>query len=307
MRGILTNKILNTLAVVCTLVTLARSTLNEDESINNLLDSENDLYSFSHELREFYSATENNGYKPESLTIDDIFPIRTYKHEGFNGTFIKPPEKKRNSLIELKDDYLMMVPMNKNEDIEWVKNMYSDMNMVTICDSEDKRKGCDVTLKNSYPYEELPKKTLEMFQMLCRNQHDYKVYAKIDFDTFISKEYIYKVFKYMIDNYKKRIYFGDPMNKNDQGNGIAMNGKFYAFTSTVLADFCSCKVPVPSKGLEDMWFGTALSKCYQDKNIDASSQILYLKSKEDLIHHKEYKKKNVDFQIGRKVLQKQKK
>ncbi|OMJ09935.1 hypothetical protein AYI70_g10639 [Smittium culicis] len=199
-----------------------------------------------------------------------------------------------------------MVPISTYEDPEWMKNVYSDLNFVTICDKGDNREFCDINTERTYDYQELPKKSFDIFNRICGYERQYKVIVKMDFDVFIGKSYLYEVFSFMVENHSMRIYFGDPMGQTTESKGTAMNGKIYAVTSNIISDYCSCNTPEPGKRLEDMWFGQTVVECVKKKGYKPEEQIIYYHSKENLIYHKRYKKNNVDLQAGRKIEKKNK-
>ncbi|PWA00997.1 hypothetical protein BB558_002931 [Smittium angustum] len=68
-----------------------------------------------------------------------------------------------------------MVPISKQESIEFFKNLYSDLNVMTICDADDNRNECDLRLTGNYQYNTLPQKVKEMFSVACNNLRCYKI------------------------------------------------------------------------------------------------------------------------------------
>ncbi|OLY77971.1 hypothetical protein AYI68_g7990 [Smittium mucronatum] len=247
----------------------------------------------------------NNSEIPISKTSSQIFSYRKFYHEGFNNTFIRPRKLLPSTLVSLRDDYLAMIPMSKNEDPVWIKNLYSDFNIVTVCDMNDKRDGCDIRTSRNYNYHQLPKKTFDMFNYFCKTRahRKYKAIFKIDFDLFIDKQYFYKVVEYMVKNYDKRIYFGDPMGHSSDDGNIVMNGKVYGITSNIISDYCSCEHSDPNNGLEDVWFGDALGFCIKRKKYNVEDSVFYYHSLEHLIHHKEYRRGNINYRSGRKLFE----
>ncbi|OLY77972.1 hypothetical protein AYI68_g7991 [Smittium mucronatum] len=239
--------------------------------------------------------------KESGKTSSQLFSYRKFYHEGFNGTFIRPRKVLPPTLLSFRDDYLVLMPLSKNEDPVWSKNLYSDFNFVTICDKNDTRKDCDMHSPRLYNYYELPKKTFDMFNSFCetRAHEQYKVILKMDFDIFIDKQYLYKVIDYMVENHNKRIYFGDPMGRSSDDNNIAMNGKVYGVTSNIISDYCSCTYRKPNTGLEDFWFGYAVGSCVKEKKYNVEDSLLYYHSLEHLIYHKKYQRNNVNYRSGR--------
>ncbi|PVU88225.1 hypothetical protein BB559_005682 [Furculomyces boomerangus] len=156
-----------------------------------------------------------------------------------------------------------MIPISKQESIEFFKNLYSDRNVMTICDADDNRKECDLRLTGNYQYNTLPQKVKEMLSVACNSLRGYKMYAKMDFDAYMKKDYVAKVIKFLTDNNERRIYYGNPIYRHDQ---FFMGGNFYAFTEQLFNDYCSCDIPEPDNWAEDYWFGRELEKCVKSKN-----------------------------------------
>ncbi|OLY82755.1 hypothetical protein AYI68_g3116 [Smittium mucronatum] len=260
-------------------------------------------YNIFNEHREEYNVYSSE--IPVNKTSSQIFGYRKFYHEGFNDTFIRPRKEFPPTLISFRDEYLALIPMSKNEDPLWIKNVYSDFNIVTVCDKNDKRNGCDIRTSRNYDYNQLPKKSYDMFNYFCRTRahRKYKAIFKIDFDLFIDKQYFYKVVEYMVKNYDKRIYFGDPMGHSSDDSFIAMNGKVYGVTSNIISDYCSCRHYDPGNGLEDFWFGFTIGKCIKRKKYNVENSLYYYHSLEHLIYHKEYQRNNVNYRSGRALFE----
>ncbi|OLY81000.1 hypothetical protein AYI68_g4901 [Smittium mucronatum] len=254
----------------------------------------------------FYGYLEHNQTKviqnPFKKTSSKLLDLRKFYNERFNGTFVRPPKRIPKTLLSFRNDYLALIPLSRNEDPSWIKNLYSDLNFVSICDKNDTRELCDMYSPRLYSYYELTKKTFDMFNFFCKSgaHKQYKVILKMDFDLFIDKKYLYEVLDYMVKNNDRRIYFGDPMIVPGE-NGIAMNGKIYGVTSNIIDDYCSCSNPEPESGLEDLWFGYTIGNCIKGKKYSLKDGLLYYNSLEHFIFHKKYKWGNVNYSSGRKL------
>ncbi|OMJ12725.1 hypothetical protein AYI70_g8943 [Smittium culicis] len=194
--------------------------------------------------------------------------------------------------------------MSKEESISYLKNVYSDLNIVTLCDFDDKRSGCDHHLPKNYTYDNLNEKMFDIFNYTCRNFPGYKVYAKMDFDAYVNKSYATSVLKFMIDNSEKRIYYGNPFKKSE--NIVFMGGHFYAFTVPLLNNYCKCNVKKPEMFYEDEWLGHTLNNCTRLLNNGKSNLIHYMYMEEDKILHKEARFKGVKLDMGHTVYENQK-
>ncbi|PVU92177.1 hypothetical protein BB559_003814 [Furculomyces boomerangus] len=212
---------------------------------------------------------------------------------------IRPHLKFIPNLYSIYEDYVLLIPLAKTENINFTKNANSDLNLKTICDVDDPRPECDIKTHRSYVYEELPKKTYDMVNLVCNSGLRYKVYAKIDFDVFVDKAYFHDVMKFMIDNHKRKIFYGDPMNHNSATERMAMNGKFYAVTDTLFDELCGCDFTEREKGLEDSWFGETLGWCVDKKKYKKGEGMVLLKSDESKVIHKTYYNQNVGLKLGR--------
>ncbi|OLY84855.1 hypothetical protein AYI68_g972 [Smittium mucronatum] len=203
-------------------------------------------------------------------------------------------------LTDLGQDYLIMVPLSKVENIVFLRNFYSDLNLVVICDADDNREGCDYHLKGNYEYGTLGQKTFDLFDFACKNFPGYKLYAKMDFDAYLDKNYVHGVLKFMMDNIDKRIYYGNPYMKHEHMI-VFMGGNFYALNAPLMADYCSCKIPDPDMFFEDEWYGHVLTNCTRSIKDGKDHEIHYMYNNMDKILHKEYKAQGVHVKLGRNI------
>ncbi|PWA02992.1 hypothetical protein BB558_000861, partial [Smittium angustum] len=124
------------------------------------------------------------------ISDSDIEKVKTFDTKFKIYTISLPKDKKfTNPISKLREKYLVMVPISKQESIGFFKNLYSDRNLMTICDADDSRKECDLRLTGNYQYNTLPQKVKEMFSVACNNLRGYKMYAKMDFDAYMKKDY----------------------------------------------------------------------------------------------------------------------
>ncbi|PVU93497.1 hypothetical protein BB561_003251 [Smittium simulii] len=214
------------------------------------------------------------------------------------GRVIRLPNLPTGKIIDLYDEYLIMVPMSKYEDIDFFKNFYSDLNTLIICDIDDKREGCDVNMESTYNYNTLREKTHDIFSKYCKFGKTHKFLAKMDFDAIINKQYLYKVVKFMADNSDKRMYFG---NAFFESTGIAMGGNFYALTERLVLDYCSCDTPLDHNNAEDLWFGRTINTCVKSKNLTDDEQIYFIRNDGSKIIHKDYVTNGVKLKLGKEV------
>ncbi|OLY84417.1 hypothetical protein AYI68_g1418 [Smittium mucronatum] len=276
------------------------------------------LYFPSH----LYFNTKHNLYHGDSSTR--IYPSIKFdlkssnssnwhlSTHGFNALKIKDESKFVNyvrlpkeyygpgKLSDLGEEYLVMVPISKVEDIVFLKNFYSDLNIKVICDLDDPREECDHHLPGNYKYGSLDKKTFDLFKYACENFKGYKMYAKMDFDAYLDKNYAYGVIKFMMDNSDKRIYYGNPY-MDKKVKKVFMGGNFYAITSPLMADYCSCNIPTPMSVPEDEWYGNVLTDCTKELNDGKNHQIQYMYNDMKKILHKEYRSSGVHLRLGRGV------
>ncbi|OMJ15116.1 hypothetical protein AYI69_g8315 [Smittium culicis] len=252
------------------------------------------------ELKHEFETKKSAKNELFTKTSSKIFGLRTFYSSLYSSNFVKPYKKVRESLLELSRDVLIIVPIGKLDDPEWIKNVYSDLNVITVCDNDDSREICDVKLPRNYTYKQLPKKTFDTLNLICGSEKQYKVFMKMDFDIFIDKSYMYEVLEFMLENQFSRVYFGDPMEEEREYKGVAMNGKVYAVTSKIVSDYCSCNNRDPDEGYEDSWFGYVIGRCVLKQNLALKDQTIHLHSKEQLIYHKNYINDSVNLFIGRK-------
>ncbi|PVZ97320.1 hypothetical protein BB558_006729 [Smittium angustum] len=236
-----------------------------------------------------------------TLTSKEFSSLRIYNQKK-KAIFIDIDVYRKHPfrLNEIRDDYQVYMPISRNESIEWTKNLNSDINLSVVCDKNDNRIGCDIRTHRNYDYKTLNYKTFDIIKTICKNPRKHKVYMKMDFDIFIDKQYINDVLSFMINNHKKRIYFGDPMANYNGKRKVAMNGKLYAITDTLMNDLCNCKIKTTRPGLEDYWFGRVLHKCL-DKKKDKQNSIVLFRSNEKLIIHKKLIENSVKLQVGREI------
>ncbi|OMJ12724.1 hypothetical protein AYI70_g8942 [Smittium culicis] len=126
----------------------------------------------------------------------------------------------------------------------------------------------------------------------------------MDFDAYLDKKYVRNVLKFMIDNSEKRIYYGNPYMKKEN-NVVFMGGNFYAFTQTLLNDYCTCKIPNIDMDYEDEWFGNVLSACTKSLDGGQKKEIKFMYNDMSKILHREYKGKGVELKLGRLVYDKE--
>ncbi|OLY78607.1 hypothetical protein AYI68_g7343 [Smittium mucronatum] len=102
----------------------------------------------------------------------------------------------------------------------------------------------------------------------------------------------------MVSNYKQKLYFGDPVSCS-RGAYYAMNGKFYAISSTLLLDYCYCP-GISSKNfrLEDFWLGFTLYRCSNINSTIKFNHIQYYRSLESQIFHKHYSSSHISMKVG---------
>ncbi|OLY81296.1 hypothetical protein AYI68_g4605 [Smittium mucronatum] len=192
---------------------------------------------------------------------------------------------------------LVAIPVSPKEDIEWLKNVYSDLNFVTFCDKDDLREQCVYRMDENYEYENLSRKTRDIFNILCRSLDEYKAFAKLDFDTLLDKEYIYSVFSFLLENHSRLLYFGSPMSCAG-GSYVSMNGQFYAISHGILSKYCNCDTSNDWISSEDFWFGHIIHKCTSRGGILNINSIENYKINGSKIFHKGYNANGVVLSMG---------
>ncbi|PVU88817.1 hypothetical protein BB561_005684 [Smittium simulii] len=251
---------------------------------------------------------QNNDLKPlPSLKLsDEEFHKLKFYNEEINGTMLTIPQNLYSDrhLTELKEKYLVYMPIASYESIEWVKNYYSDLNFKIICDGNDRRKRCDVNLEKEYTYSNLYLKTYEMMQHFCKNDYKpgkYKFFAKLDFDTVLDKRYLYDVIRYISDNSDRRIYYGFSWPHEDF---VEMNGQFYAISGKLVDELCSCNMLHPIRTGEDTYFGKALHQCVRENLLPKDKEIIYIENSRYYCDHGGVETDGVNLKLGRKVANK---
>lgn len=199
------------------------------------------------------------------------------------------------NMLEIYNDYLLLVPLSGFEDIRFYKSIYRDMNMLFICDKGDERNGCDIYLDKTYDSSTLKEKTFEIFESYCLQEKQFKVVAKVDSGSIIDKFYLYQIVKFMADNSDKRIYFGNPVYLDF---GAAMTSRFYAMTQSLMDEYCSCEHPLLDVESEDMWFGKTLNNCLKSKNYKTGNSINLLTCDLKYIEHNTLEHPGVSIKIG---------
>ncbi|PVV05317.1 hypothetical protein BB560_000165 [Smittium megazygosporum] len=252
-----------------------------------------------------YNISLLNSFNSESWKLTDEELYKQMYFDERNQVYMLPtPVRKHNhSIIELYDDYLITLPIADYESIEWIKNLYSDVNIKVICDGHDNRKGCDIKLDQKYDYNSLYKKTYFSMDYICKNIYNktdkkIKFFAKMDFDVVVNKKYLYSVIKFISDNSHLRIYFGNSSPFRDR-EGVEMNGQFYAISGALLDEYCNCDIPEAQGNGEDLWFALALHQCITDKYPPEERKMLYIENSRDWLKHGGYSDKGVELKLGR--------
>ncbi|OLY80043.1 hypothetical protein AYI68_g5871 [Smittium mucronatum] len=199
--------------------------------------------------------------------------------------------------ISLKSDYVILIPIAKTESIDFIKNIYSDMNIKFFCDADDTRENCDFRSESKYQYNTLTQKTFDMFNIICNNTLEYKTYLKMDFDAYIDKKYVNSALKLMIDNEEKHLYYGV---LTDNHNVYYMQGRFYGTTRRLLQDFCEIKDEVDFFYAEDVWFGNVTQIIRKKiREIGTGKDLIFMGVDETKVIHKKFKDKGVYLHLGR--------
>ncbi|OMJ08430.1 hypothetical protein AYI70_g11557 [Smittium culicis] len=234
------------------------------------------------------------------LPLDQFNAIKIYD-EGKKSYYTSLPKQYYGpaNLADLGQDYLIMVPISKIESITFLRNFYSDLNLLVMCDSDDTRPGCDHHLPGKYEYGTLNMKTFDLIQYACKNFPGYKMYAKMDFDAYLNKDYLHGVIKFISDNNDKRIYYGNSFMSKEY-HVVFMGGNFYAVSGLLMQDLCTCGIPLPDMYLEDHWFGVVVANC-TTRFKDDKHEVHYMYNNGDMIRHKEYKDDGVLVKLGRHV------
>ncbi|PVV00965.1 hypothetical protein BB560_004634 [Smittium megazygosporum] len=260
-----------------------------------------------------HSISILNSINTESwkLTNEELKNLTYFDKRNKVNMLPTPIMKHNHSIIELFDDYLITLPIADYESIQWVKNIYSDMNIKIICDGNDSREDCDIKLGQKYDYDTLYKKTYFSMDYICKNIYNktdkkIKFFAKMDFDVMVNKNYLYSVIKFISDNSHLRIYFGNSSPLRDR-EGVEMNGQFYAISGALLDEYCSCNIPEAQGNGEDLWFALALHKCIADKYPPEERRMFYIENSRDWVKHAKYIDKGVQLVLGRHALKDKKK
>ncbi|PVV01371.1 hypothetical protein BB560_004209, partial [Smittium megazygosporum] len=246
---------------------------------------------------------ENKVLQSWKLTDEELYKQMYFDERNQVYMLPTPVRKHNHSIIELYDDYLITLPIADYESIEWIKNLYSDVNIKVICDGHDNRKGCDIKLDQKYDYNSLYKKTYFSMDYICKNIYNktdkkIKFFAKMDFDVVVNKKYLYSVIKFISDNSHLRIYFGNSSPFRDR-EGVEMNGQFYAISGALLDEYCNCDIPEAQGNGEDLWFALALHQCITDKYPPEERKMLYIENSRDWLKHGGYSDKGVELKLGR--------
>ncbi|OLY79505.1 hypothetical protein AYI68_g6424 [Smittium mucronatum] len=226
---------------------------------------------------------------------EEMDQLMFYDFEG-QRKFTKLPEKYYGParIIDLYDQYQIIVPISKWDSIKFLKNFYSDLNIKVYCDADDNRDECDIRSNQTFDYYQLSNKTFDMFNYACKNLQGYKFYAKMDFDTYLDKSYVYGVIKFVSDNSDRRIYYGNPILRSGR---IFNGGNFYAISGSLFRDYCSCDIRHPLHPYEDEWYGEVIKLCFNSKNYK-NKNLIYMKNDETKILHKHYNDDGVDLKLG---------
>ncbi|PWA00770.1 hypothetical protein BB558_003203 [Smittium angustum] len=244
-----------------------------------------------------WKTKNNQTIESWKISDSDVEKIKTFDTKFKVDTIPLPQDKNYTDLIgTLREQYLIMVPISKQESIGFFKNVYSDLNILIVCDADDNRSECDLQLNGNYEYKLLSHKIKEMLSVACNNLKGYKMYAKMDFDAYLKKDYVANLIKFLIDNNERRIYYGNPIIREDH---LFMSGNFYAFTEQLFNDYCSCKIPRPDVWNEDYWFGKELEKCVKSKNLTKTEGTLHIINDQSKILHKKYTDIGVSLKLGR--------
>ncbi|OLY83020.1 hypothetical protein AYI68_g2851 [Smittium mucronatum] len=135
-----------------------------------------------------------------------------------------------------------------------------------------------------------------MFSFACKSITGFKVYFKMDFDTYIDKEYMYGATKLMADNSEKNIFFGDIKTTFEIPY---MEGYLYGVTGSLFNKYCQQTSFSPIAYGEDLWFANNIYNVTKGTGPRGKNNIHYMLSDKTKIRHKKMVDKGVYLNMGR--------
>ncbi|PVU91823.1 hypothetical protein BB559_001031 [Furculomyces boomerangus] len=168
-----------------------------------------------------------------------------------------------NTIFGQYDDVVVLVHVKTSDSIFWLRNMYSDVNFLTVCENNKVSDYCDIVSNRKEDQGSSNNHVYYALSTFCSSKQKYKAYVKMDFQILFNKKYVYDILKEFSRNPNKRNYLGYEDNQKTKVNDkeYPLNSRFFAISSKLHEDFCSCNISEPKKDTYDEWFYKSVSEC----------------------------------------------
>ncbi|OMJ27988.1 hypothetical protein AYI69_g2554 [Smittium culicis] len=164
-----------------------------------------------------------------------------------------------DSVLKYHDQVVFLVPFKRHYDMFYLRNLYSDLNVFTVCENDNFDEGCDIVSSKKHENENYAANMYSGFDALCDANNPFKVYVKMDYDTFIKKRPVFDALKPLLDSPETKFLLTPK--KYAVGDKETSDGKFYAFSHGLMAEYCRCKPAPPAAHFEKSHFSTVMAKC----------------------------------------------
>ncbi|OLY84909.1 hypothetical protein AYI68_g915 [Smittium mucronatum] len=228
---------------------------------------------------------------PDSYLESDIDPLQEHfqkeRQASLNKGFKLRSPTIDNSFLQYYDQVLFLVPFRRDDDEFFLRNLYSDLNIFTVCDNDNFDESCDIVSKKMYPKEESAGKIFHAYNALCDVKNPFKVYVKMDYDVIIDKNRLFPFLEEMLVDSNKVAYF-EPDKEDIPNSSQHSLGKFYAFSHGLMERYCSCNLEPSLTRFEDAWFLDSMIKCLNSKNVEESSRINVVTIPQNVVYFRNF-------------------
>ncbi|KAJ1798958.1 hypothetical protein LPJ59_002163 [Coemansia sp. RSA 2399] len=180
----------------------------------------------------------------------------------------------------------VIMPVNKNTDIQFYQNTWFGDNLFTVCDYPGT--DCSMDCNKESTWDTLDDKTRCFMRHVKRKERDTQFFVKLDDDALIDKRYVLGLME-KYKHYEEPVYISDFIlnldDRNPSMNGSYYgNGKFYMFNRK-LVDCIDTEIRYRYHRNEDAMFGAMVfNGCGPD--------VLKIPEDDSKIWHKSYENKN---------------
>ncbi|KAJ2069024.1 hypothetical protein GGI08_000570 [Coemansia sp. S2] len=191
-----------------------------------------------------------------------------------------------NNIVVRPGSLAVIMPINNNTDISFYKNLWVADHLHTVCDFRGP--DCTMSCNERSTWKTLHKKTICFTKQIKERFRSTEFFIKMDDDTFIDREYIYRLIE-KFTGLDEPVYISDFIlnldNRNLNLNGTYYgNGKFYMFNRRLL-DCIDPTITYSGDRNEDALFGGMVFN-------GCGPNVLKIREDDSKIWHKAYWHKN---------------